>query len=70
VVRQGDSSKSTRKKKTGAPSQLQLKVNNQEELEDGIFVVKEEAKFRNEIQELMKLNAGIEEGVLFQTQCF
>jgi len=36
-----------------------LKVNNQEESENGIFVVKEPAKFRNEIQELMKLNAGI-----------
>jgi succinate dehydrogenase / fumarate reductase, flavoprotein subunit len=36
-----------------------LKVNNQNESEDGIFVVKEPAKFRNEIQELMKQNAGI-----------
>ena len=33
--------------------------NNQEEIEDGIFVVREPAKFRNEIQELMKQNAGI-----------
>src|ERR687892_1333274 len=48
-----------KKRQTGARSQPQLKVNNQEESENGIFVVKEPAKFRNEIQELMKLNAGI-----------
>jgi succinate dehydrogenase / fumarate reductase, flavoprotein subunit len=47
------------KSKTGTPSQLRLKVNNQEEFEDRIFEVKEPAKFRNEIQELMKQNAGI-----------
>ena len=47
------------KSKTGTPSLLRLKVNNQEEFEDRIFEVKEPAKFRNEIQELMKLNAGI-----------
>ncbi|MGC2307529.1 MAG: FAD-dependent oxidoreductase [Nitrososphaeraceae archaeon] len=47
------------KSKTGTPSQLRLKVNSQEEFEDRIFEVKEPAKFRNEIQELMKQNAGI-----------
>ena len=47
------------KSKTGTPSLLRLKVNNQEEFEDRIFEVKEPAKFRNEIQELMKQNAGI-----------
>ena len=47
------------KSKTGTPSQLRLKVKNQEEFEDRIFEVKEPAKFRNEIQELMKQNAGI-----------
>jgi succinate dehydrogenase/fumarate reductase flavoprotein subunit len=47
------------KSKTGTPSQLRLKVNNQEEFEDRIFEVKESTKFRNEIQELMKQNAGI-----------
>ena len=48
-----------KKRQTGARSQPQLKVNNQDESEDGIFVVKEPAKFRNEIQEIMKQNAGI-----------
>jgi succinate dehydrogenase / fumarate reductase flavoprotein subunit len=47
--------------KTGGPSQLN--VNNQKEFDDddgnGIFIVKESIKFRNEIQELMKQNAGI-----------
>jgi succinate dehydrogenase / fumarate reductase, flavoprotein subunit len=34
--------------------------NNQKEFgDDGIFIVKEPIKFRNEIQQLMKLNAGI-----------
>jgi succinate dehydrogenase / fumarate reductase, flavoprotein subunit len=45
------------KGKTGEPSRLS--VNNQKESEDGIFIVKEPVKFRNEIQELMKLDAGI-----------
>ena len=47
------------KSKTGTPSQLRLKVNNQEEFEHRIFEVKEPTKFRNEIQELMKQDAGI-----------
>src|SRR5919112_5822635 len=49
-------------KKTGglSLSLLQLNVNNQNEFEeDGIFIVKDPIKFRNEIQELMKQNAGI-----------
>jgi succinate dehydrogenase / fumarate reductase, flavoprotein subunit len=48
-------------KKTGGPSsQLRLNVNNQKEFDnDGIFIVKEPIKFRNEIQELMKQDAGI-----------
>ncbi len=47
-------------KKTGEPSPLQLNVNNQNEFDDdGIFIVKEPLKFRNQIQQLMKLNAGI-----------
>jgi succinate dehydrogenase/fumarate reductase flavoprotein subunit len=49
------------KKTAGPSSQLQLNVNNQKEFEDdhGIFIVKEPIKFRNEIQEVMKQNAGI-----------
>lgn len=46
------------KKKT-EPSLLGPNVNNQKEFRDGIFIVKEPIKFRNEIQELMKQNAGI-----------
>ena len=49
-------------KKTGglSSSLLQLNVNNQNKFEeDGIFIVKDPIKFRNEIQELMKQNAGI-----------
>jgi succinate dehydrogenase/fumarate reductase flavoprotein subunit len=49
-------------KKTGglSSSLLQLNVNNQNEFEeDGIFIVKDPIKFRNEIQELMKQNVGI-----------
>jgi len=52
-------------KKTEAPSQLKLNVNNQKKRFDDddyygrIFVVKEPIKFRNEIQELMQQNAGI-----------
>jgi len=34
-------------------------VNKQKEFDDGIFIVKEPITFRNEIQELMKYNAGI-----------
>ena len=39
-----------------------MNVNNQKGFDyddDGIFIVKEPTKFRNEIQELMKQNAGI-----------
>ena len=51
-------------KKTEAPSQLKLNVDNQKKGFDddyygGIFVVKEPIKFRDEIQELMEQNAGI-----------
>jgi succinate dehydrogenase / fumarate reductase flavoprotein subunit len=49
-------------KKNGglSSSLLQLNINNQNEFkEDGIFIVKDPIKFRNEIQELMKQNAGI-----------
>ena len=38
---------------------LRLNVNSRKRFEDGIFVVKNPIKFRNDIQELMKLNAGI-----------
>jgi succinate dehydrogenase / fumarate reductase, flavoprotein subunit len=39
---------------------LNVDNNNQKEFDDsGIFIVKEPIKFRNEIQELMKQNAGI-----------
>ena len=42
------------------PSMLGLNVDNRKELkDDGIFKVKEPIKFRSEIQELMKQNAGI-----------
>jgi succinate dehydrogenase/fumarate reductase flavoprotein subunit len=44
--------------KTG-PSTLRSKINTQVGFDDGIFVVKEPITFRNEIQELMKYNAGI-----------
>jgi succinate dehydrogenase / fumarate reductase, flavoprotein subunit len=47
------------KRKTGAPSPLRMNVSNQKESEDGIFLVKEPIKFRDEIQELMNQNAGI-----------
>ncbi len=41
-------------------SELRLNVDNQKGFDDdGIFIVKEPIKFRNEIQELMKQNAGI-----------
>jgi succinate dehydrogenase / fumarate reductase, flavoprotein subunit len=47
-------------KETGGPSPLGSNVNDQKELEDdGIFMIKEPLKFRNEIQEIMKQNAGI-----------
>jgi succinate dehydrogenase / fumarate reductase, flavoprotein subunit len=45
-------------RKTGTPSSLlQSNVNNQKK--SGVFIAKEPIKFRNEIQELMKQNAGI-----------
>jgi succinate dehydrogenase / fumarate reductase flavoprotein subunit len=49
------------REKTGPSSLIRRKVNNSQEKEfdDGIFIVKEPIKFRNEIQELMKQNAGI-----------
>jgi succinate dehydrogenase / fumarate reductase flavoprotein subunit len=51
-------------KKTEAPSPLQSNVDNQkkgfdDDYYEGIFVVKEPIKFRNDIQELMKQSAGI-----------
>ena len=50
-------------KKTGAPSPPRSNIDNQKKgLNDdygGIFVVKEPIKFRNDIQELMKQDAGI-----------
>src|SRR5919112_876187 len=46
--------------KIRGPSELRLNVNNQKGFDDhGIFIVKEPIKFRNEIQKLMKQNAGI-----------
>jgi succinate dehydrogenase / fumarate reductase, flavoprotein subunit len=46
--------------KIRGPSELRLNVNNQKEFDDDrIFIVKEPIKFRNEIQEIMKQNAGI-----------
>jgi succinate dehydrogenase / fumarate reductase flavoprotein subunit len=48
--------------KTGRPSSLQLNVDNNSSKEfddDGVFIVKEPIRFRDEIQELMKQNAGI-----------
>ena len=47
------------KRKTGELLPLRLDVNSKKEFEDRLFVVKEPVKFRNEIQELMKLNVGI-----------
>src|SRR5918997_1716429 len=51
------------KKKTGAPPPPRFNIDNQEKgFNDdygGIFVVREPINFRNDIQELMKLNAGI-----------
>jgi succinate dehydrogenase / fumarate reductase flavoprotein subunit len=46
------------RQKTGT-SLLRSNVNNQKVFDDGIFIVKESIRFRNEIQELMKFNAGI-----------
>ena len=45
--------------KKAEPSQLGSNVNNRKEFDDGIFIVKEPIKFRDEIQELMKHNGGI-----------
>jgi succinate dehydrogenase / fumarate reductase, flavoprotein subunit len=49
------------REKTGPSSLVRRKVNNSQEKEfdDGMFMVKEPIKFRKEIQELMKQNAGI-----------
>src|SRR5215207_2182148 len=47
------------REKTGGLLPLRLNITNQEEFEDGIFIVKEPIKSRNEIQELMKQSAGI-----------
>jgi succinate dehydrogenase/fumarate reductase flavoprotein subunit len=47
------------KGKTEEPSWPRLSVNSRKRLEDEIFVVKNPVKFRDEIQELMNLNAGI-----------
>jgi succinate dehydrogenase / fumarate reductase flavoprotein subunit len=49
------------REKTGPSSLVRSKVNNRQEKEfdDGMFIVKEPIKFCNEIQELMKQNAGI-----------
>jgi succinate dehydrogenase/fumarate reductase flavoprotein subunit len=38
---------------------LASNINNQKVFDDGIFIVKEPITFRNQIQELMKFNAGI-----------
>ena len=38
---------------------MRLNVNSRKRFDDGIFIVKNPVKFRNDIQELMKLNAGI-----------
>jgi len=46
------------RQKTGT-SVLASNVNNQKVFDDGIFIVKEPITFRNQIQELMKFNAGI-----------
>ena len=56
--------KEVRERQNTEPSLLEPNVNNndnnQKEFgEDGIFIVKEPIKFRNEIQQLMKQNAGI-----------
>ena len=45
--------------KKAEPSRLVSNVNNRKEFDDGIFIVKEPIKFRDEIQELMKHNGGI-----------
>jgi succinate dehydrogenase / fumarate reductase, flavoprotein subunit len=47
------------KGKTREPSSLQVDVNSRNRFEEEIFEVKEPIKFRDEIQELMNLNAGI-----------
>ena len=46
------------RQKTGT-SVLASNLNNQKVFDDGIFVVKDPITFRNQIQELMKFNAGI-----------
>jgi succinate dehydrogenase / fumarate reductase flavoprotein subunit len=45
--------------KKAEPSRLGSNVNNRKEFDDGIFIVKEPIKFRDEIRELMKHNVGI-----------
>ena len=47
------------REKTGGSSPLRLNANNQKGFEDRIFIVNEPIKFRDEIQELMKQDAGI-----------
>src|SRR5215208_3385941 len=55
--------KRAKERQNTEPSLLEQNVNNnnnQKEFgDDGIFIVKEPIKFRNQIQQLMKLNAGI-----------
>jgi succinate dehydrogenase / fumarate reductase flavoprotein subunit len=45
--------------KTGPSSVTRRNSNNDKGFDDGMFIVKEPVKFRDEIQELMKQNAGI-----------
>jgi succinate dehydrogenase / fumarate reductase, flavoprotein subunit len=54
--------KEVEERQNAKQSLLEPNVNNNNQKEfgdDGIFIVKEPIKFRNEIQQLMKLNAGI-----------
>src|SRR5918992_5566325 len=56
--------KEVRESQNTEPSPIEPNVNNNDDNqkefgEDGIFIVKEPIKFRNEIQQLMKQNAGI-----------
>jgi succinate dehydrogenase/fumarate reductase flavoprotein subunit len=52
-------SKEVGERQEAEPSLLRPNVNKQKESDDGIFIVREPITFRNEIQELMKYNAGI-----------
>jgi succinate dehydrogenase / fumarate reductase, flavoprotein subunit len=55
----GDTKKKAQESSSPTPSDVDSQVKGSDDEYEGIFVVKEPLKFRNEIQELMNQNAGI-----------